>query len=47
MKLVKFSSRFSVPIILLHHLNKQLVVVHENDRTNTSTTFLHLNHYPS
>ena len=29
MKLVKFSSRFSVPIILLHHLNKQLVVVHE------------------
>ena len=29
MKLVKFSSRFSVAIILFHHLSRQLVVVHE------------------
>ena len=29
MKLVKFSSRFCVAIILFHHLSRQLVVVHE------------------
>ena len=29
MKLAKFSSRFSVAIILFHHLSRQLVVVHE------------------